>query len=189
MGRPADAVREIQRAVEIDPEWANSNEDLIIALNYAGRYEDARKQAEHTLSLDPGQASSESLLGYVYLREHRFDEAIAAFQRGKRSPATTQTWTPASGLAYAYAVSGRRAEALKELGELEKQVDLSIHTPVNIAGVYAGLGDKDRALAMLERAYQHRYPRIWHLKLDQRFESLHSDPRFKDLLRRIGMPE
>jgi len=61
--------------------------------------------------------------------------------------------------------------------------------PMNIAGVYAGLGDQNRALAMLERAYQNRSPTILFLKLDQRFESLHSDPRFKELLRRIGLPE
>ncbi len=58
-----------------------------------------------------------------------------------------------------------------------------------LAGVYAGLGDKDRAFAMLERARRGRDPRMWYLKLDQRFENLHSDPRFRDLLRSMGMPE
>ncbi len=61
--------------------------------------------------------------------------------------------------------------------------------PMIIAGVYAGLGDKDRALAMLERAYRRHDPRFWQLKLDQPFDNLHSDLRFKGLLRRMGLPE
>lgn len=190
MGRANDAVREIQRAVEIDPGWLITNNDLTQAFISAGRDDEAIQQGEHTRSLIPDQPSGEVYLGYAYLHAHRFDEAIAAFRRAVvkiNSVSTTRVFS--AGLAYAYALSGHRTEALKELAGLEKQVDKNVNMSMNIAGVYAGLGDKDRALAMLERAYQHHYPLIWLLKLDQRFESLHSDPRFKDLLRRIGLPE
>lgn len=189
MGRADDAVREMQRAVEIDPGWALAINDLIIALNDAGRYDDAIKQGEHACSLNPSQSSPQVWLGYAYLQEHRFDDAIAAFQRGVKLAPENNRDGAVAGLTYAYAVAGRRAEALKELAELERHPDKNIRMPMYLAGVYSGLGDKDRALAMIERAYQQHDPRMWYLKPDQRFKSLHSDPRFKSLLRRIGMPE
>ena len=189
MGRPDDAVRETQRAVEIDPRWVIANNDLTIALNEAGRYAEAIKQAEHACNLNPSQSSPQAFLGYAYLREHRFDDAIAAFQRSIKLAHEDNRDGAVAGLAYAYAVAGRRAEAVKELAELEGHPDKNIRMSMYLAGVYSGLGDKNRALAMIERAYQRHDPRMWHLKLDQRFESLHSDPRFKDLLRRVGMPE
>jgi Flp pilus assembly protein TadD len=189
MGRTDDAVREMQRAVDIDPGWVIANNDLIVALNFAGRYDEAIKQGEHACSLNPSQSSPQAWLGYAYLQKHRFEDAIAAFQRAVKLAPENNRDGAVAGLAYGYAVAGRRAEAIKELAELESHPAKNIRMSMYLAGVYSGLGDKDRALAMIERAYQWHDPRIWHLKLDPRFENLHSDPRFKDLLRRVGMPE
>jgi DNA-binding winged helix-turn-helix (wHTH) protein/TolB-like protein/Flp pilus assembly protein TadD len=189
MGRPEDALREMRRAVEIDPGWIICNNDLTIALNQAGRYDEAILQGEKTRRLNPSQPSSEAFLGYAYLQKHRFDDAIAAFQHAIKLASEDQRDGAVAGLAYAYAVSGHRTEALTGLAELEKHPDKNIRMSGYLAGVYAGLGDKDRAFAMLERARLRRDPRMWYLKLDQRFENLHSDPRFRDLLRSMGMPE
>jgi Flp pilus assembly protein TadD len=93
------------------------------------------------------------------------------------------------GLGHAYARAGQTSEArrlLRELGDLATRRYVS---PIDFASIYAGLGEKDLAFASLEKAYQQRDPRliIW-LNLHPEFESLRSDPRMKDLLRRIGLP-
>lgn len=95
-----------------------------------------------------------------------------------------------SGLGNAYAVSGNKAEARKVVDHLK---DLSAHSwvaPYNIAVIYVGLGEKEQAFALLERAYQQRsYYMPTFLTTDARLDGLHSDARFTDLRRRVGLPE
>ena len=95
--------------------------------------------------------------------------------------------TCSSNLAFAYAVSGRRTEALKILDELKKRATNGFSNDPEIALVYVGLNDKDQAMVWLEKAYQARFnPSIL---FRPSFDSLRADARFRDLLRRIGLSE
>jgi hypothetical protein len=92
-------------------------------------------------------------------------------------------------LGHAYAVSGKKAEALKIIDGL-KELSKSVYVaPYTIAIVYAGLGDKDQAFAWLDRAYDDRSGYLTWLTTDPQLDGLRSDPRFADLLRRVGLPQ
>lgn len=89
-------------------------------------------------------------------------------------------------IGHAYAVWGKRDEAVKVLDELLKRRDI---TPYSIAEIYIGLGEKDRAFEWLEKAHGERNVQMVSLKVDPNLDGLRSDPRFQDLLRRIGFPQ
>ncbi len=115
-----------------------------------------------------------------------YSEAIAEF----RKAATLSTSSEIQGsLGHAYAVSGSRDEAEKLLAELK---DLSLQkyvSPYDIALIYIGLGQMDRAFEWLQKAYQMRTGLIVYLKVNPEFDSLHSDPRYTELVRKIGFPQ
>ena len=116
-------------------------------------------------------------LAVCYEQKGMFDEAVDVLggKQGSVSPA----------LAYIYAVSGKRREAQNMLHALMK----TPRSPYLIAWVYAGLGDKDQAFASLEKAYEDRDEFMVMLKVDQLLDSLRSDPRFSDVLRRVGLTQ
>jgi tetratricopeptide (TPR) repeat protein len=116
-------------------------------------------------------------------------EAIAEFKLAfALDNQQSENW---AGLAHAYAVSGRKDEAQKMLDDLmRKSSEKNYVSPYSVAVIYAGLDDKDKTFAWLERAYSDRsYYLPVYLTTDARLGWLHSDPRFKDLVRRIGLPE
>jgi hypothetical protein len=86
-----------------------------------------------------------------------------------------------------YAISGRRGEAQKLLTQLQEESKLEQISAYNVAKIYEGLGEKDQSLDWLEKAYAERDSNIIYLKVDPVFDSLRSDSRFKDLLRRLGL--
>jgi len=92
-------------------------------------------------------------------------------------------------LAHAYAASGQRREAQQVLAKLQEQAARSYVPAYDVATVYLGLGDPDQALEWLERAYVERSSFLVHIRWDPRFKSLRSDPRFRNLLGRIGLPQ
>jgi tetratricopeptide (TPR) repeat protein len=97
---------------------------------------------------------------------------------------------PTAALAHAYAATGRKAEAQKMLREWQRQSETNYVSPYMIATVYAGLGDKNKAFEYLEKAYQERSSDLpYFLKADLRVDSLRSDPRFQELLRRMNFPK
>ena len=114
--------------------------------------------------------------------------AIAEFQRAlELDKDNAENW---SNLGHAYALSGKRAEAQKIIDQLK---ELSVHSyvaPYNFAVIYAGLGDNDQAFAWLDRAYADRSGFLaFYLKTGAHMDSLRSDPRFADLMRRVGLPQ
>ena len=123
-------------------------------------------------------------LGEAYLKQRKFPEAIAEIQKAGQF-GLTQTAT----LGYAYAVAGNRAGAEKVLGQLQLLSKQKYVPPFTRALIYAGLGDKNQAFASLEKAYGERSVWMPWLKVDPKFESLRSDPRFTDLMRRVGLPQ
>jgi tetratricopeptide (TPR) repeat protein len=139
-------------------------------------------------SLDPSFWFNSCFLGRAYEAKGRLPEAISEFKHAleleKDNP---ETW---ASLGNAYAVSGQKTEALKTLDYL-KQLSLNNDVaPYNEALIYAGLGDKDLTFALLDQAYKERsYYLAEYLVADARLDILHSDPRFRELLRKVGLPQ
>lgn len=92
-------------------------------------------------------------------------------------------------LGYAYAVSGKRSEALKIIEELNEQVKHHYVNELHFALIYIGLGEKNQAFNWLDKAYESRPLRLIFLRIDPAYDGLRSDPRFADLLRKVGLPE
>ena len=136
--------------------------------------------------MDKNFAETYPFLGLILEQKGRYAEAIAAFQKaislfpGGSSIAEAE-------LAHTYAVSGNREAAQKIIAELEELAKSKSVSSYQIAAVYAGLGQKDQAFARLEKAYEERSDGLVNLKAEQRFDSLRSDPRFKDLARRLEL--
>ena len=151
------------------------------------QWDPAIEQLQHAIAIDPNFWFSYSFLGRAYEHEGKLPEAIAQFQRAlDLEKENAEIW---SGLGNTYAVAGNRAEAQKVLDHLK---ELSAHhwvAPYNVAVIYAGLGEKEQAFALLERAYEDRsYYLPSFLTVDERLDNLHSDPRFADLKKRVGLP-
>jgi tetratricopeptide (TPR) repeat protein len=95
-----------------------------------------------------------------------------------------------AGLAHAYAIMGRMAEAEKILGELQRQSKVTYVSPYMIAAIYSGLGQREKAFEFLEKAYDERSPDVvYFVKADLRMDPLRSDLRFRDLMHRVGLPQ
>ena len=116
-----------------------------------------------------------------------FPKAIAALQKARQLDADA-FWNLAA-LGHAYAASGNSAEARKVIEELKELSKQRFVSPDNIGVIYAALGDKDQAFAYLEKAYEIRSDSMVLLKVDPMLDSLRSDPRFADLVRRVGLPQ
>ncbi len=186
MGRTDEGLAENRRAESLDPLSTEASMLLGWGLYYSRRYDEAVTQLRKTLDLDPNSWPTYEMLGHAYAQQSRFPEAIAALQKAREIE--DQISVPLAGLGQAYAVSGRRAEARQSLDELLARSRRRQVPAYTIAAIYAGLGDKDQAFAWLEKAYADRSWYMTSLKVDPKFDSLRFDPRFKDLVRRVGLP-
>ena len=92
-------------------------------------------------------------------------------------------------LGYAFALAGKRTEAQKIIDELREESKIKYVAPYPMALIYTGLGDKDQALQWLDKAYEARANNMVFLTVEPIFDPLRSDPRFQDLLRRVGLPQ
>jgi Flp pilus assembly protein TadD len=152
-------------------------------LSVAHLYDESVKQSEKTLGMDPNFAVAHIALGEALEQKHMHAEAIAEFQ--KAIALAGHSGALDSNLAYAYARSGRKAEAESIVKDLEAQRDKNPSADANIALVYVGLGDQDQAMVWLNKAYEARFnPSIL---LRPGFDPLRADARFVDLRRRLGL--
>ena len=186
MGRLDEAIAAEKKALELDPLNTFLNTDLGFFLYWARRYEDATAQMRKTLELDPNNAFGHSVLGWCLIWKANKTEAIAEFQK-----ATTLDDLPwyVGSLGYACAVTGDRAKAgqiLRELEELAKQRYVS---PANRASVYLGLGENEKALDWLDKAYEDQDPIFWWINGDQLYDRVRNEPRFKALMQKLAAGE
>ena len=134
--------------------------------------------------MDPNFAIAHYELGQAFEQKNMHNEAIKEFQKAIQLAGDNEIFK--ANLAYAYAVSGKQEEGLKMVKGLEDQQNRNSSADANIALIYVGLGDLNRAMIWLEKAYQARFnPSIL---LRPAFNPIRSDTRFQDLLRRIGLP-
>jgi TolB-like protein/DNA-binding winged helix-turn-helix (wHTH) protein/Tfp pilus assembly protein PilF len=185
MGRLDEAIIEVQRAKELNLVSLIININLGEIFRFARQEDRAIEQYQRTLELDPNFAEAHADLGKAYEQKAMYADAIAEFKKAitlsKENPLMV------AALGRAYAVSGQAEEAKKILDELKKISKRRYVSSYEIAVIYAGLGDKDKALEWLERAYEERASFLIFLKVDPRLDSLRPDPRFQDLLRRMGL--
>ncbi|HXL15144.1 MAG TPA: tetratricopeptide repeat protein, partial [Methylomirabilota bacterium] len=184
VGRPKDALAEANRALELDPVSLIINANLGDTFFYAGEIDQAVAQHRKTLLLDPDFAAAHLYLGRALEQKGLIQDAVAEFQKarslmGKGSYAL-------GDLAHAYALAGKRADAKRLLDELSELYRRGASLETDIAMVHLALGDRDRAFEYLEKAYKDRSG-LNDLEVDPRFGALHGDPRFQDLLVRLGL--
>jgi TolB-like protein/Tfp pilus assembly protein PilF len=186
-GNVEEAVAEANRARELDPFSLDISALRGFVLENARRYSEAIEQLRRVIEMDPGFYSAHWFLAQTYTANGEFDEAIASSEKAValsgRAPAAL------GFLGLAYALAGRKDEANQVLVELLELNRRSYVTPPAVATVYIGLGDKDRAFVWLERAYQERSYYMAFLKTFPLLDPLRPDPRFDELLRRIGLAQ
>jgi TolB-like protein/DNA-binding winged helix-turn-helix (wHTH) protein/Flp pilus assembly protein TadD len=185
LGRNDEAVAELKKAETLDPLSLIIGADLAEELLIAHRYDEAIRQSRKTMAMDPFFAVAHYELGQAFVQKHMNNEAIAELQKAIELSGGSTTFT--SNLAYAYAVSGMKNEAVKILNDLKNRSHHAFSNAPEIALIYVGLDEKDQAMAWLEKAYAERFnPEVL---LRPAFDPLRSDPRFQDLLRRIGLSQ
>ncbi len=183
VGRTGDSVREIKTAVELEPMALIMNANLAGAYMFDRQSELALDQAKKTFDLDPTFISGRFWLAYAYCGNKKYAEAIELIEKGPQDDVSQRLL--ARFRAYAYAKTGRRSEAEAILA---KYVSDPAYDGANAALVYGALGEKDKAFAALERGFA-RKEEMARMKVDPLFDDLRDDPRFADLLKRMGLPE
>ena len=187
LGRYDESIAERKRAQELDPLSLIINFELGTAFYYGRDYDRAIEQFQKTLELDPNFPPVYPFLAAAYEQKGMYDQAVAGFQKGITQRGGTEWSFSKSGLGHIYAVSGKSREARTVLDEL-KQLSQKEYVPADgIALIYAGLGDKEAAFAWLEKAYEEHAFKMAFLKVEPRWDNLRADPRYRDLLRRIGL--
>ncbi len=185
VSRPDDAVREIQRARALDPLSLIINTRAATMLHYAKRYDEAIAQAKRTLELDSTYDIGHAQLARTYLALSRCPETLAEFAKSPLG----RTRYEGSMFGYAYSVCGHREKALAALRDMEARKSKGEYvTAEATALVYLGLGERDRAFEWLNRAVDERDWSLYLLNVEPLFDRVRSDPRFAELVRRVGLP-
>src|SRR5438876_3127429 len=186
-----ESLAEAQRAQELDPLSPEIVSQVGTDYLFTRQYDESIAQYQKALDLNPNLPAIRTLLSWAYAMKRMYPQALAEYDKiaGQDKAVAAENQFVAGGLGWVYAVSGRRADALKIAQELK---DLSSRTYVDfysLGGIYAGLGDKDEAFRLVEKGYaQHSATMPW-LGIDVYWYGMRSDPRYADLLRRIGLPQ
>jgi serine/threonine-protein kinase len=187
MRRFEESIAEIKRAQALDPLSRIINSNLGLHYYYARQYDQAIEQLRKTIELNPDFGLAYFYMGRTLLQKGMRSEAIVELQKARglsgEDPETI------AELGYAYGMTGRRAEAQKVLDELNELSKRRYVLPYFIATIHTGLGNKDQAFAWFEKAYEDRHPGLVLISIDPKFDSLRSDPRYADLVRRIGLSQ
>ena len=186
-GRPEEAFREIQLARQPDPLSLPINSDLGFHYYYTGRYAEAVKQLKFVLELNKNFPPAHLWLGRTYQELGRLDDALAEFRRVEEKLPEWSVSIAARG--FVAGVAGRTEEAQNSLVELRRLADKKFVTSYGVALVHAALGQRDSAFAWLNKAFDERSHWLVWLRLDPRWKTLRSNPRFTELVTRVGFPD
>jgi len=180
--RREESVRECNLAVQLDP----FNADLISCLGWhdlhVGNFDKAIDWTRLALTYQPDHGWALMLMGWAYEQKGMFPEALSALRKGFDSVLKT------GSIAHVFAKSGNRPAAEKVLGDLLADSKKKYVSPYDIAVIYAGLDDQEHVYESLNKAYEEHSAFMVYMSSDPRFRPLRSDPRFQDLLRRMGVP-
>ena len=182
-GRSEEAFTHHQRAAQLSPLSPVINTEFAGALIRLRRFDEAIEQIRKVQEIDPTFGDAQLLLAEAYRRKGDSGRALAAFEQ----LAVQSRNAPRPWVGYGYAVMGREREAEAVLAALEKESKKRYISPQSFAIVHMGLGNKEQALNYLEKAYEER-SFIAPGMADERWNVLRSEPRFQDILRRMGLP-
>jgi TolB-like protein/DNA-binding winged helix-turn-helix (wHTH) protein/Tfp pilus assembly protein PilF len=183
-GQYDQAIAEMRKAQNVDPLSLIINADLAELLLLAHSYDESIAQSHKTIEMDRNFAMAHNQLGQAYLEKQMYDPAIAELEKAVQLSGDSPTCV--ANLARVYAASGEKSEALKLLGDLKKRSVPGYSHASEIAVICVALGDKDQAMRWLEQGYEERFnPGVL---LRPGFDKLRADPRFQDLVRRVGLP-
>ena len=183
MGRVDESLKAGRRAFELDPLDSANNAHQGWHPLFLRQYDQSVEPLEKAIEMDPTSTISKWYLGLAYEQKGAFDQAIAQFEECIRL--TNQRPSMVALLGHAYAAANRRNDARAILQKLDALSKERYVAPYPVAAIYAGLGEPDRAMEWLERAFTARDSWLNYVRLDPRMDVLRSDPRFVDLVRRM----
>jgi TolB-like protein/Flp pilus assembly protein TadD len=187
LGRFQEAIAEAREAVRLDPVSMVAETNLAILYHNAGRHDEALAACQKALQMEPNLARPYDDLGRILLEKGNFTEAITALK--KAVLLSNRSARCLSSLGYGYGVTEQPVLARELLAELETMSKQGYVASSNFAIVCAGLGERDQAIAWLERACEERDSHLPHLNVDPRLRNLRREPRFKALLERVGLKD
>ena len=182
-GRHEEAIAEVRRAQQIDPLDLRMRVGEPVALFFARRYDEALQKLDSLLKLAPDNESAVLFRAYTYDGAGRYNEAIEDYKKSVSLGDTTMSTQ--CYLGYALTQVGRKSEAQAIFEKLKTTKEYV--SPAELAVLYVGLGDKEGAIASLEKAYAAHDLQMQYLKIDPHYDSLRSDPRFAELIRKVGL--
>lgn len=186
-GRREEALQEMKRALELEPTSLVMNSFMGATLYFAGRYDEAIEQCRKTIEMDPTFAVAHWHLGLAYEQKGMFDDAIAEFSKAITLSGDSPLMRAALG--HAYAKSKRKGEARVILDELKERSRRRYVASYEVAAIYVALGDNEQAFRLLEQASSEHSFHLVYLNVWPQFSVVRSDPRFQDLVQRIGLAQ
>jgi serine/threonine-protein kinase len=184
-GRLEEAVQEMKKALELEPASLVMNTFMGATLYYAGRYDEAIDQCRRTIQMDPNFAVARWHRGLAYEQKQVLDAATEEFKKAISLSGGSPLMRAALGRAYAKSQKKHEAnEMLNELNELAKRQYVSAY---EVAKIYVALGNSEQAFQLLEKAYAEHSFHLTNLNVCPHFKSVRSDPRFQDLVQRVGL--
>jgi tetratricopeptide (TPR) repeat protein len=187
LGKFDEALDEFKLAQQLDPLSLYTNLTLGTPYFYSRQYEKAAEQYKRVMEMNPDFWLAHFWLARTYEQAGKYDEALAEYQRMAKLRGENLSEFPVVG--YLHALSGKLTEARQILEEALRTAKNHGISSYPIAVLYLGLGEKEKALEWLEKSLKERDPVMVFLKVDQRFDSLHRDPRFLQLIKELGLPQ
>jgi adenylate cyclase len=186
MGRHEEAMDRMKKTQDLDPLWLIINVAVGWAFYHARRYDEAIEQLRRTIDLDPNYPMAYWLLGLLLRKTGSYELAITEGEKGVKLSGGSPLMRAA--LAHTFGAAGKTAEARQILDDLTKLAKQKYVASYIFAGIHIGLGENDRALEYLEKSYEEHSHWLIYLHIDPSMDGLRSNPRFQDLLRRVGLP-
>jgi eukaryotic-like serine/threonine-protein kinase len=186
MGRHEEAMARMTIGHELDPLSLIINVAVGWAFYFARRYDEAIEQLRRAVELDPNYPVTYWILGLLLRKTGCYEQAIAEGEKGVKLSSDSPMMRAA--LAHTFGAAGRTAEALQILDDLTKLAKQRYVASYFFAGIHIGLGENDRAIEYLEKSYEEHCHWLIYLHIDPSMDGLRDEPRFQDLLRRVGLP-
>jgi eukaryotic-like serine/threonine-protein kinase len=184
-GRQDEADREIRRALELDPHSLIINRSVGLLYYYAHHYDLAIDQYNRTLEIDKAFVMAHVYLAQAYTQKKLYKEALSELGKAQAFSPNDPNIKPTLGVVYAS--SGRRTEAVQIIAELNAEIPKRYVSPFAIAEIYTCLGEKEEAFDWLAKSFTEHSDKLTLLKVEPTFDNIRDDPRFKDIIRRLGI--
>jgi serine/threonine protein kinase/tetratricopeptide (TPR) repeat protein len=190
LGRFEEAIHEGSKAVELDPVSINAITTLGYVYTLAHRYDEALTTFKKSIELEQEVGTiTHAEMAWAYAFKGAHAAALAEYKRISMVPNAMEEQVVVGGMGFVEAVAGKIPEANQTISRLRELAESHYIDPYMIAAVYAGLGNKNQAFDWLNKGIDERSSSMIYLKVDPFFDTLHADPRFADLLRRMGLPQ